>query len=97
MDANLKRRIKRSIDSRMYQKTDWARSLCQILTWYGDKHPESGIDVDTAKEAQRVIELGCVYECTIDRGKKGFKLHSGGPYVAGKYYHITTRGLPING
>lgn len=69
---------------------DWAASLCKILIWYGEKHPEAGIDVERVQEI-----LGARpqwRDIRIRRDKSGFDVVIG--FSSRHYYTVTNEGLP---
>ncbi len=95
------RKFQRDIDKRLSYVTnaELARSLCNVVIWYGLRNPEVQTDIEAAKSALEYLRpaygsRSSVETCSIDRNRQGFKLkvwHMGAGYT---FVHVTTRGLP---
>lgn len=70
------KKYQKAINSRVFStaldRRNWCASLCQILIWYGEKHPEKGVDVECAKKALEAIRFHGA-DVRIRRDKSGFK------------------------
>lgn len=87
-----RRKAQRDIARRVSTTTnaDWAAALCRVLIWYGEKHPEAGIDVEhVAHVLSRRVEW---HRVTIRRDKSGFTAETWFPIRV--YHTVTNRGLP---
>lgn len=97
------KKYQRDIEARVGQpcRIGWARSLCKIVLFYAEKHPEARVDADSAKKALELLENGSgVYgglqidKLTINRDKSGFKMDARVGWYKSEYVTVSNRGLP---
>jgi hypothetical protein len=89
------RKYQRDIEKRLAGawRIDWARSLCQLLLWYKERHPEACINAENASYALDALDRGRVWRLSINRAGDGFKMETSSGYLK-QYFSITTHGLP---
>lgn len=92
MDKKLRAKIERGITSRWNaaDRVDWAKALCKLILWYGERHPDAQVD---REGATKFLKAWGTIKVSIDRDGQGFKAECYRPYSGTHHYHITTRGL----
>lgn len=69
---------------------EWARALCRIVIWYGEKYPDADCDVEAAQKALDNMNQ-CYGDIVIRRDKSGFTMR----YAMGNCsVTVDNRGLP---
>lgn len=95
------RKYQRDIEKRIrgVNNVELACSMCEVIIWYGLRHPYVQTEIEQAKSALAYLKpsygsRSSVDTLSIDRDKQGFKAkiwHMGAGYT---YLHVTTKGLP---
>jgi hypothetical protein len=96
------KKYQRDIEKRIsgVNNVELARSMCEIIIWYGLRHPEVKTCIEEAKIALEYLKPDrgarhVIEKLSIDRGGQGFKMQlwfMG--YGNTKHIHVTTKGLP---
>jgi hypothetical protein len=99
-----RKKLQRGIDRRLSGATnlELACSMCNIIIWWAEKHPEAETDAELARLALPHLTFGnggnygssALSKLSIDRGGQGFKLTLWRVGAGHSYLYVTTRGLP---